>query len=241
VTPDAELQPRTIAIGAFDGVHGGHRELIGSAEPPVTVVTWAPQPGDELLCPLGRRLELLAEAGAATVLVGRRGAPGPESGGAPLLVPDPDETDPSVQVAIRDALSSGRVEEAARLLGRPAEIEGAVVSGDARGRALGFPTANLAVESGIVVPALGIYAGWGAGVRAAISIGTNPTYGGDELRVEAFLLDFEGDLYGRRLVLELWERLRDEVAFPSESELVAAIAADVERTRAAVRPNVSSA
>ena len=72
--------------------------------------------------------------------------------------------------------------------------------------------------------------------RAAISIGVNPHYGGHERRVEAFLLDFEGDLYGRRLVVELWRRLRDERAFASEAELVAQIDRDVEETRAAVPP-----
>ena len=81
------------------------------------------------------------------------------------------------------------------------------------------------------MPAYGIYAGAApAEHRAAISIGTNPHYGGQERRIEAFLLDFEGDLYGRRLVVELWQRLRDERAFDSEAELVAQIARDVERT-----------
>ena len=75
-----------------------------------------------------------------------------------------------------------------------------------------------------------------ANYRAAISIGTNPHYGGSERRIEPHLLDFEGDLYGQRLVVELWERLRDEQVFASEAELVAQIARDVERTRAAVRP-----
>jgi riboflavin kinase / FMN adenylyltransferase len=110
------------------------------------------------------------------------------------------------------------------------------VSGDARGGTLGFPTANLAVPAELAVPAYGIYAGAALAHRAAVSIGTNPHYGGLERRVEAFLLDFDGDLYGRRLVLELWERLREERSFASEEELVAAIAADVEATRRAVRP-----
>jgi riboflavin kinase/FMN adenylyltransferase len=94
----------------------------------------------------------------------------------------------------------------------------------------------VAVEPELLVPAYGIYAGATLGRRAAISIGTNPHYGGHERRVEAFLLDFDGDLYGSRLVLELWERLRDEESFASEAELVEAIARDVERTRAAQRP-----
>jgi riboflavin kinase/FMN adenylyltransferase len=115
-------------------------------------------------------------------------------------------------------------------------VEGVVVEGDRRGKLLGFPTANLAVARDQVLPPRGIYAGGALGRRAAISIGVNPHYGGTALRVEAFLLDFDGDLYGQRLVLELWQRLRDERAFGSEAELVAAIAADVEATRRAVKP-----
>ena len=103
--------------------------------------------------------------------------------------------------------------------------------GDQRGGTLGFPTANLAVPADLLVPAYGIYAGEALGHRAAISIGTNPHYGGGERRVEAFLLDFEGDLYGERLVVALWERLRDEAVFGSEAELVAAISDDVGATR----------
>jgi riboflavin kinase / FMN adenylyltransferase len=137
---------------------------------------------------------------------------------------------------IRRLLHAGDVTEAARLLGRPAEVEGTVVLGDQRGGTLGFPTANVAVEADLLVPAYGIYAGAADGHRAAISIGTNPHYGGEERRIEAFLLEFEGDLYGSRLVVELWERLRDERAFESEAELVASIADDVARTRAAVPP-----
>jgi riboflavin kinase/FMN adenylyltransferase len=133
-------------------------------------------------------------------------------------------------------LRDGNVVEAARLLGRPAEIEGKVVLGDRRGGTLGFPTANLAVPPNLLVPGYGIYAGEALGHRAAVSIGVNPHYGGDERRIEPHLLDFDGDLYGRNLRVELWERLRDERAFPSEEELVAQIAQDVERTRAATRP-----
>jgi riboflavin kinase / FMN adenylyltransferase len=137
---------------------------------------------------------------------------------------------------IRQLLRVGQVREAAQLLGRPPEVDGTVAYGDQRGGTLGFPTANVAVPGDLLVPAHGIYAGSALGHRAAISIGTNPHYGGDERRIEAFLLDFEGDLYGDRLVVELWERLRDEQAFESEAELVAAIADDVERTTAATRP-----
>jgi riboflavin kinase/FMN adenylyltransferase len=137
---------------------------------------------------------------------------------------------------IRRLLQQGEIEHAARLLGRPPEVEGVVVLGDQRGGTLGFPTANLAIPAELLVPAYGIYAGAAGGQRAAISIGTNPHYGGEERRVEAYLLDYEGDLYGQRLVVELWERLREERAFASEAELIAAIDDDVARTRAAVRP-----
>jgi len=137
---------------------------------------------------------------------------------------------------IRSLLREGDVVAAARLLGRPAEVDGTVVLGDQRGGTLGFPTANLAVEPELLVPAHGIYAGAARGRRAAISLGVNPHYGGDERRIEPHLLDFEGDLYGQRLVVELWRRLRDERAFESEQELVAQIARDVEAVRAAERP-----
>jgi riboflavin kinase / FMN adenylyltransferase len=137
---------------------------------------------------------------------------------------------------IRDLLRGGEIERAATLLGRAPEVEGMVVTGDARGGTLGFPTANLRLEPQLLVPAYGIYAGAANGYRAAISIGTNPHYGGEERRVGAHLLDFEGDLYGRRLVLQLWRRLRDEQSFRSEEELVAQIARDVEETRAAEPP-----
>ena len=128
------------------------------------------------------------------------------------------------------------MEVAARMLGRAPEVEGIVVTGDERGGTLGFPTANLAPEPHLLVPAFGIYAGSALDTRAAISIGVNPHYGGHERRIEAFLLDFEGDLYGERLVVELWRRLRDERAFSSEQELIDQIAIDVEQTRAASRP-----
>jgi riboflavin kinase / FMN adenylyltransferase len=137
---------------------------------------------------------------------------------------------------IRQLAHAGDPAPAAGLLGRPLEVEGVVVSGDMRGGTLGFPTANLQVESDLLVPAFGIYAGAVGDVRAAVSIGVNPHYGGTERRVEAYLLDFTGDLYGRRLVVELWERLRDERAFTSEQELIDQIARDVAQTRAAERP-----
>jgi riboflavin kinase / FMN adenylyltransferase len=137
---------------------------------------------------------------------------------------------------IRRLVAAGEVRAAAPLLGRPVEVDGIVVSGDQRGGTLGFPTANLRAEPELLVPAFGIYAGAAGGHRAAVSIGVNPHYGGAERRIEAFLLDFEGDLYGERLIVEVWERLREERAFASEAELVEQIARDVEATRAATRP-----
>ena len=137
---------------------------------------------------------------------------------------------------IRKLADTGEVDRAAKLLGRPLEVEGTVVAGDARGGTLGFPTANLAVPADLLVPAFGIYAGDALGMRTATSIGVNPHYGGEERRVEAFLLDYEGDLYGRRLVVELWERLREERAFDSEADLIEQIGRDVEAARGAVRP-----
>jgi riboflavin kinase / FMN adenylyltransferase len=139
--------------------------------------------------------------------------------------------------AIRAAIAEGDVVGAALMLGRPFELDGTVVAGDQRGGTLGFPTANLLLEPDLACPRYGIYAGSALGHRAAVSIGTNPHYGGTERRIEPYLLDFDGDLYGQRLVLEVWERLRDEAVFDSEEELVAQIARDVEATRKAPRPS----
>jgi riboflavin kinase / FMN adenylyltransferase len=138
--------------------------------------------------------------------------------------------------AIRAALAEGDVQTAAAMLGRPFELDGIVVAGDQRGGTLGYPTANLRLEPDLACPRYGIYAGFGLGHRAAISIGTNPHYGGTERRIEPYLLDFEGDLYGKRLVVELWERLRDEAVFETEDALVHQIARDVEATKRARRP-----
>lgn len=138
--------------------------------------------------------------------------------------------------AIRSALAEGDIVAAATMLGRPFELDGVVVAGDQRGGTLGYPTANLAVDPLHAVPLFGIYAGAALDHRAAISIGTNPHYGGTERRIEPYLLDFEGDLYGKRLLVELWARLRDEAVFTSEAGLIEQIARDVDATRRAQRP-----
>jgi riboflavin kinase / FMN adenylyltransferase len=148
----------------------------------------------------------------------------------------PAEVEGVSSTAIRSAIAEGDVVGAARMLGRPHELDGMVVRGDQRGGTLGYPTANLLLEPELAVPRYGIYAGSARGHRAAVSIGTNPHYGGTERRIEPYLLDFEGDLYGERLLVELWERLRDEAVFGSEEELVSQIARDVEATRSAQRP-----
>jgi riboflavin kinase / FMN adenylyltransferase len=275
-------QPRSVAIGTFDGVHRGHRAVIQAAVDAgklPTVVTFHPHPRTvlgnqvELLATLERRLELLVAAGAHDVLVVEFTAdvaaltPGEfaerylraigaevvvagtgfrfghkRAGDVGLLGELGFETRevPLVEgvssSAIREFAHGGDAVGAAHLLGRPLEVEGVVVSGDQRGGTLGFPTANLRVDRELLVPENGIYAGAVGDRRAAISIGVNPHYGGSERRIEAYLLDWEGDLYGSRLVVELWLRLREERAFESEAQLVAQIARDVEETRAAVRP-----
>ncbi|HEV3213729.1 MAG TPA: bifunctional riboflavin kinase/FAD synthetase [Acidimicrobiales bacterium] len=142
---------------------------------------------------------------------------------------------------IRALLGAGDVGGAAALLGRPHELEGTVVRGDGRGRALGFPTANLEVDQGLVRPAAGIYAGtWtrptGERHTAAISVGTRPTFYEDaELLVEAYLCDFDADLYGERGRLAFVERLRGEQRFDSVDDLVAQIARDVDASISILR------
>ena len=142
--------------------------------------------------------------------------------------------------AIRTLVSEGRTADAAALLGRPFEIEGRVARGAARGRTLGFPTANVLPE-GELLPKLGIYAaraivldGPLAGTTrpAALSVGKNTTFtDANTVSVEAYLLDFDGDLYESRLRLQLGQRLRDEQKFASIDALVTQIAADVDRVR----------
>jgi riboflavin kinase / FMN adenylyltransferase len=137
---------------------------------------------------------------------------------------------------VRELVHAGEVVRAATLLGRPPEVEGIVVRGDGRGRELGFPTANLDVPKELLVAPDGVYAGRTHDRRVALSIGTNPHFDGVERRVEAHLLDFDGDLYGERLVVEIWAPIREQRRFDSLEELVTAIEHDVERVRSAVRP-----
>jgi riboflavin kinase/FMN adenylyltransferase len=137
---------------------------------------------------------------------------------------------------IREFVLEGRVEGAKMLLGRPFEITGEVVRGAGRGRTFGIPTANVSPE-GELLPRTGIYAARarsGSIERpAAVSVGTNPTFtsGEPHVTVEAYLLDFDGDLYGRRLELSMEARLRDERRFPSVDDLRREIDRDIARTR----------
>lgn len=130
----------------------------------------------------------------------------------------------------------GNVAKAAIGLGRHYAIAGEVVHGDKRGRELGFPTANLSVSSYLIVPANGIYACWaevdGVWHRAAVSIGVRPTFGDAlDMRVEAFLLDFAGDVYGKTMRLEFVDRVRSELRFESVTDLIAQMNLDVATVR----------
>lgn len=146
---------------------------------------------------------------------------------------------PASSTRVRKAVSSGDLELARDLLGRAFDIDGLVGHGDHRGKDLGVPTANITPDPSLVRPPRGVYAGrarvgdvW---YRAAINVGVNPTFGGDEtttpIRVETHLLDFDGDLYDKWLRVEFWHRLRDELRFESVDALIAQMDADIQRTR----------
>jgi riboflavin kinase / FMN adenylyltransferase len=147
--------------------------------------------------------------------------------------------------SVREALAAGDLSWPLLALGRRFVLDGEVVTGHGRGRGLGFPTANLRTWPRLLLPGQGIYAGVaehaGRRYRAAIDVGTNPTFGVEPLHVESFLLDFEGgDLPGQPLAVEFWTRLRDEIRYDDVDELVAAIAADVDRTVAEIPPGALS-
>jgi riboflavin kinase / FMN adenylyltransferase len=291
-----------VTIGAYDGVHRGHRSVIsevrrlaadrGAASAvvtfdrhPATVVR--PDSAPRLLTDLDQKLELLAATGVDYAMVvrfdearsqesaedfvreilveclaargvvvgsdfhfghGRRGnvgmlaAMGQECGFDVLgLTLVEEAAEPVSSTRIRGLLSAGAVADAADLLGRPHEVRGVVVRGDARGRDLGFPTANVAVPADILLPADGIYAGWleradGSVHGTAVSLGRRPTFYDDAPAsvLEAYVLDFDGDLYGEKVAVRFVERLRGEEKFDSVDALVAQIGADVEATRAAL-------
>jgi riboflavin kinase/FMN adenylyltransferase len=275
-----------VAVGTFDGVHLGHREVIRDAD---TVVTFEPHPAavvspsgaPRLLTPLERKTELIAELGVEElvviafdqdfaarsaqrfvddVLVGALGAEHVSvgenfrfghkaAGDQSLLRADPRfetrvvpllEVDGEVVSSshIRGLVMGGAVEYADRLLGAPFMFSGEVLHGDERGRTLGFPTANLVPRDGYVLPGHGVYAcraqtADGVVHVAATNIGVRPMFvtGRGEL-VEAFLVDFDGDLYGSQLRVEFLKRLRGEKRFESVEALVEQMGRDVEEARA---------
>lgn len=286
--PDVEPRPRKVAIGTFDGVHLGHREVIAGAE---TVVTFDPHPqsvvapGSEpkLLTTLDRKAELVASLGveelvvipfdgafaaqdakqfvehvlvdrvAAThVSVGENFRFGHKAqGDAQMLRDDPRfetrvvpllEVDGEVVSSshIRGLVSGGAVHYADELLGAPFAVDGEVQHGDKRGRTLGFPTANLIPRPGFVTPGHGVYAcratlADGSVVAAATNVGVRPQFvtGRGEL-IEAFLIDWSGDLYGQKIRVEFLRRLRGERRFESVDALVEQMHADVGEARAIV-------
>ena len=145
---------------------------------------------------------------------------------------------------IRKLLAEGEMGAARELLGRPFDLDGVVEHGDARGKGLGVPTANVTPDPALVRPPRGVYAGrarardiW---YSAAINVGVNPTFGGDEtttpVRVEAYLLDFDGDLYDQTIRVEFWERLRDEKRFESTEALIEQMHRDIAQTRTLITP-----
>ncbi len=279
--PDVQRgRPRTVAVGTFDGVHLGHREVIAGSDSvltfdphPVSVV--APQHTPKLLTTLERKAELVASLGVqemivipfdasvaaetadefiSEVLVGALGATqvsigenfrfgNRAKGDSRLLAADPRfetvvhqllELDGEIVSSshIRGLLLAGEVGRANRLLGSRFRLCGEVAHGDARGRELGYPTANLIPDEALACPGHGVYACLADGRPAAVSIGVRPTFrtGRGEL-IEAYILDFEGDLYGKTLCIEFLERLRGERRFESAEALIEQIARDVQRTR----------
>ena len=279
--PDVErTRGRSVAVGTFDGVHLGHREVIAGSDSvltfdphPVSVV--APQHTPKLLTTLERKAELIDSLGvdelivipfdvdfakrtaqqfidsvlvdalgASRVAIGENFRFGHKAQGDPrLLAADRRFTTavhPLLEVDgeivssshIRGLVLAGDLAEANRLLGAPFQMRGEVTHGDARGRELGFPTANLIPDEALVCPGHGVYACLADGRPAAVSIGVRPTFstGRGEL-IEAYVLDFDGDLYGGQLRLEFLARLRGERRFESPASLIEQMHSDVEDTR----------
>ncbi|MBI5722683.1 MAG: bifunctional riboflavin kinase/FAD synthetase [Planctomycetes bacterium] len=301
----AGLAGCVLTIGNFDGVHVGHQSIIARAASlarsdgqAVTVVTFDPPPDlvlrpddvPEQLTAIGRRCELLGQAGADTVVLIRAtrqlldmpaeqfieevildrfrprhvvegpdfffgrsragnvallGRAGREKGFQvhvvePLSIDLPEGSPRVSSTLIRRLALEGRVEDAARCLGRPFELTGLIVAGQRQGRMLEFPTANLE-SPGQVVPGDGIYAGLasieGASYPAAVSIGVKPTFGPSPRTVEANLIDAAGDFYGKAMTLHFFRRLRGQVKFESVETLKAQITRDVEDAKKIAREN----
>jgi riboflavin kinase/FMN adenylyltransferase len=277
---DVVARPRRVAVGEFDGVHLGHREVIAGND---TVLTFEPHPlqvlrpggAPKLLTSLELKAELMAEIGvselvvirfderfaqqspeqfvqemlvealgAEIVSVGENFRFGHRAAGdtallsaekrfrtrvVPLVQRDGEIVSSS---GIRALVQAGEVAAAARSLGAPFRLRGEVVHGDARGRELGFPTANIIPSDALVCPGHGVYAARADGAAAAVSIGVRPTFGsGLAALVEAYLIDRDEDLYGRTMTIEFIEKLRGEQRFDSAEELVEQMHDDVRRAR----------
>ena len=194
--------------------------LIGEGGAGVVVVGKNFRFGHKAAGHFGDLLRLMREAGGMAVGVQVRGG-GMEGGIS--------------STRIRALVSGGDVTEAAGLLGRPYMLRGEVVVGDRRGRSIGFPTANVLPHTDAVIPARGVYAGFlrfGENEYAACTnVGVAPTFGRAESRVEAYLLDFEGDLYGRVVDVSFLKRIREERRFAGVDELIGQIRRDVEEAR----------
>ncbi|MEX2194849.1 MAG: bifunctional riboflavin kinase/FAD synthetase [Thermoleophilaceae bacterium] len=283
VTPlaEAEPRPRRVAVGTFDGVHLGHREVIRGCD---TVLTFDPHP-QQVVSPDHQPPKLLASfpikrdliAGldvqelvvipfdrdfasrsaeefvqhvlvdslrATHVSVGENFRFGHRAKGDAELLRAQDAFDtrvvPLVEAAgetvssshIRGLVAAGAVRNAADFLGGPFLLEGEVAEGDKRGRELGFPTANIVPDDRLVVPGHGVYAAWAHGHPAAVNVGVRPMFEtGRGLLVEAYLLDFSGDLYGQTLRVAFVERMRGERRFESVDLLVDQMGRDVARAR----------
>jgi riboflavin kinase/FMN adenylyltransferase len=158
--------------------------------------------------------------------------------GVPLLEERAPGDQPGTTISstyIRSCIAGGDVTAAAHALGRPHRLDGVVVRGDQRGAGIGYPTANLSTIAYAAVPADGVYAGrllrGGQALPMAISIGTNPTFEGQERRIEGYVLDFDGDLYGEHVTFEFVQRLRSTERYDGVEALVEQMARDVEETR----------
>jgi riboflavin kinase/FMN adenylyltransferase len=235
-----------VAIGAFDGVHLGHQAVLAATSRraaeqgglALAYVRESPPADASMLTTLEQRLELFAAHGIVRcVVVGDEGAWPPAVPPATVVqVPPvslPGAHEPISSSAIRGALAIGELDRATAMLGRPYEVWGVVEHGDHRGRTIGFPTANLALPERLQLPADGVYSGWyetqdGAVHLAAINLGRRPTFYDEGTRLlEAYLLDFHGDLYGEHARVRFGVRLRDELKFDSVDELVTQMHADV--------------
>jgi riboflavin kinase/FMN adenylyltransferase len=278
--PDAKPGDRHVAIGTFDGVHLGHREVIDKAD---TVMTFEPHPlhilhpeaeprlimpfevkrdvieglgvSELVVIPFDRdfasiepeefcRDILVVRLGARRVSVGENFRFGAKARGTPEMLAERSEFEtrivPLVEVdgetvsstRVRALVAAGDVEGAMRCLGAPFIFQGEVVTGDRRGRDLGFPTANVVPDDALVVPGHGVYAAFANGHPAAVNVGVRPTFEtGRGLLVEAYLIDFDADLYGQQLRVAFVQRLRGERRFPGVEDLIAQMHRDVAEAR----------